>query len=157
MEKEKVMLTEAGKKEREEELNHLKNVIRPQVIEAINEARAQGDLSENYDYKAAKDRQSEVESRIQYLEEVLANAVIIKDDKVSSVVNIGSTVELLYLDESDAKDVYTIVGSAEADPFNGKISNECLLAQAILGHKENEIVTVRCENPYEVKINKIMH
>lgn len=157
MEKEKVMLTEKGKREREEELNHLKNVVRPEVIEAINEARAQGDLSENYDYKAAKDRQSEVESRIQYLEELLANVEIIKEEKGSSVVSVGSTVELAYLDESDAVDVYTIVGSAEADPFNGKISNECLLAQAILGHKEDEVVVVKCDSPYEVRINKIVH
>ena len=151
MEKEKIILTEEGLKKFEEELYHLKNVERIKVTEEIKEAKAQGDLSENADYDAARNRQAEIEGRIQYLENLIQNASIIKGESNSDEVRVGSTVELLSLDENE-KDTYTIVGSAEADPINGKISNECLLAQAILGRRVNDEVVVKCEEPYSVRI-----
>ena len=154
MEKDKIILTEEGLKKFEEELSNLKNVERLKVTEEIKEAKAQGDLSENADYDAARNRQAEIEGRIQYLENLLNNAVIIKGDGNSDVVSVGCTVELLSLDEN-LTDTYTIVGSAEADPINGKISNECLLAQAILGHKVDDEVVVKCEEPYSVRIVKV--
>ena len=137
MEKDKIILTEEGLKKFEEELSHLKNVERIKVTEEIKEAKAQGDLSENADYDAARNKQAEIEGRIQYLENLILNAVIIKGEGSTEYVSVGCTVELLSLDEN-VTDTYTIVGSAEADPINGKISNECLLAQAILGHKVDE-------------------
>lgn len=151
MEKEKIILTEEGLKKFEEELFNLKNVERIKVTEEIKEAKAQGDLSENADYDAARNRQAEIEGRIQYLENLIQNASIIKGELNSDEVRVGSTVELLSLDENE-KDTYTIVGSAEADPINGKISNECLLAQAILGRRVNDEVVVKCEEPYSVRI-----
>lgn len=151
MEKEKIILTEEGLKKFEEELFNLKNVERIKVTEEIKEAKAQGDLSENADYDAARNRQAEIEGRIQYLENLIQNASIIKGESNSDEVRVGSTVELLSLDENE-KDTYTIVGSAEADPINGKISNECLLAQAILGRRVNDEVVVKCEEPYSVRI-----
>ena len=154
MEKDKIILTEEGLKKFEEELSHLKNVERIKVTEEIKEAKAQGDLSENADYDAARNKQAEIEGRIQYLENLILNAVIIKGEGSTEYVSVGCTVELLSLDEN-VTDTYTIVGSAEADPINGKISNECLLAQAILGHKVDEEVVVKCEEPYSVRIVKV--
>ena len=154
MEKDKIILTEEGLKKFEEELSHLKNVEHIKVTEEIKEAKAQGDLSENADYDAARNKQAEIEGRIQYLENLILNAVIIKGEGSTEYVSVGCTVELLSLDEN-VTDTYTIVGSAEADPINGKISNECLLAQAILGHKVDEEVVVKCEEPYSVRIVKV--
>ena len=151
MDKEKVILTEEGLKKFEEELFYLKNVERVKNVEEIKEAKAQGDLSENADYDAARNRQAEIEGRIQYLENLIQNASIIKGEANSDEVRVGSTVELAFSDD-DVNETYTIVGSAEADPINGKISNECLLAQAILGHKVDEEVEVKSEEPYTVRI-----
>ncbi len=155
MEKDKIILTEEGRQKFEEELNYLKNVVRPQVTEEIKEAKSQGDLSENADYDAARNKQAEVEGRIQYLENLLTHSEIIKNENSGNVVGVGCKVELLSLDK-DTVDTYTIVGSAEADPLNGKISNECLLAQAIIGHKVGDKVLVKCAKPYSVKINKVV-
>ncbi len=157
MAKEKNILTEEGRAKFEEELYHLKNVDRLQVTEEIKEARAQGDLSENADYDAAKKRQVEIENRIKYLEDLLLNATIIEENDVvesDDIVSLGATVELLSIDEN-VTDVYTIVGSVEADPLNGKISNECLLSKAIMGHRVGDEVTVKVDEPYSVRILKI--
>ena len=148
MEKEKIILTEEGLKKFEEELYHLKNVERLKVREEIKEAKAQGDLSENADYDAARDRQAEIESRIQYLENLITHATIIRNDLTSDTVSVGCTVELLSLDENE-HDVYTIVGSAEADPVNGKISNESPLGSAIVNHKVGDKVYVKSESGEE--------
>ena len=150
MEKEKIILTEEGLQKFKEELFNLKNVERIKNTEDIKEAKAQGDLSENADYDAARNRQAEIEGRIQYLENLIQNAQIIVESN-GDEVRVGCTVELKAEDEEEIE-TYTIVGSAEADPINGKISNECLLAQAILGHKVNDEVIVKCEEPYSVKI-----
>lgn len=147
------VLTEEGKKKYEEELAHLIDVVRPQVTQEIKEAKEQGDLSENADYDAARNRQGEVESRIAYLQNLLTHAKIITQGD-SKAVALGSRVKLLFMDENIDEE-YLIVGPAEADPEGGKISNACKLAQAILGHRVDEIVTVKVDTPYQVKILSI--
>lgn len=150
---EKHMLTEEGKKKYEEELQYLIDVIRPQVTQEIKEAKEQGDLSENADYDAARNRQGEVEARITYLQNLITHAEIITSND-GKTVSLGSKVKLLILDE-DVEEEYFIVGPAEADPESGKISNACKLSQAIINHKAGETVTVKVDSPYQVKILEI--
>ena len=154
MEQEKVLLTQEGYDKYKEELDYLVNVARPQVTKEIGEAAALGDKSENADYDAARAKQGEIEARIAQLQYSINHAEIIHNSGSKNIVTVGSTVELLSLDEN-VSDTYTIVGTAEADPMNGKISNECLLAQAILGHKINEEVLVKVNTPYSVRIVSI--
>ena len=144
-------LTEEGLEEIKKELEELKLVKRPEVINALKDARAQGDLSENAEYDAARTEQAIVESRIKELEVMLERAVIIT--KVDTdVVSIGTKVTLEYIDEDDTEE-YSIVGSQEADPFTNKISNESPIAKAIMGLKVGSVVSVDSPNgKYEVKI-----
>lgn len=151
---EKQMLTEEGKRKYEEELSYLINVVRPQVTQEIKEAKEQGDLSENADYDAARNKQGEVEARITYLTNLITHSEIITTSEDNSSVSLGSKVKINILDE-DVIEEYLIVGPAEADPESGKISNACKLAQAIIGHKAGETVTVKVDNPYQVKIISI--
>ena len=153
----KVYLTNEGFLEIEEELNHLKDVKRPQVIKALKEARALGDLSENADYDAARNEQAQIEGRILELEKILETAEII-EKRDTDKVGLGTTVVLRYLDEDDDEtEEYKIVGSKEADPSKNKISNESPLAKAIWGAKAGDERTV--ESPrgkYRVEIVEIM-
>lgn len=150
---EKVYVTQAGYEELKEELRVLVHEERNIVITELQEARAQGDLSENADYDAARDHQARVEARISELEAMLSKIEIISDVKTKKkVVSLGSTVEILDMD-SNEKEVYTIVGSVEADPFNGKLSNVSPLAVALLDSKVGAVVTVEnVEKPYKVKV-----
>lgn len=146
-----IYLTEEGLKELTEELEHLKTVKRPEVIQALKEARSLGDLSENAEYDAARNEQAVVEGRIKELEIMIENVEIISGES-NGKISIGSTVKLIYIDENEEEE-YKIVGSQESDPFNNKISNESPLAIAILNHKKDDIVTV--DSPtgkYDVKI-----
>ena len=149
-----IYLTASGLKEIQDELDELKNVKRPEVITALKEARALGDLSENAEYDAARTEQALVENRIQELEAMIENVVLIENvdtDKVS----IGTTVTIEYVGDNDTE-AYSIVGSKEADPFNNKISNESPIAQAIMGKKTGDVVSVDSANgKYDVKILKI--
>jgi len=104
MPKKEILLTSKGFLELEEELNELKTVERPQIIEAIKDARAQGDLSENADYAAARDRQAEVEGRIAELEYMLENAKIIEQKKKSSTVDLGSSVTIEYVQDKEKEE-----------------------------------------------------
>ena len=154
MNEDKVYLTEEGLLEIEEELAHLKDVRRPEVIKALKDARALGDLSENADYDAARDEQAQIENRIKTIEKMLENVSVITDIP-KDVVGIGSTVAIEYMDDED-EDEYKIVGSQEADPFESKISNESPIAKALLNHKVGDVVTVESPNGnYEVKITEI--
>ncbi|WP_313528574.1 transcription elongation factor GreA [Anaerotignum sp.] len=150
----KVVLTYDGLKKMEDELETLKTVKRKEVAEKIKEARGQGDLSENAEYDAAKEEQAEIEARIVVLEKMLRNAEVIDDEDVSNdVVGLGSTVEL-YDIEFDEIMNYTIVGSAEADPMNGRISNESPVGMALLGHTTGEKIKIDTpdgEAEFEVK------
>ena len=131
----KVVMTYDGLKKMEQELENLKTVRRKEVAEKIKEARGQGDLSENAEYDAAKEEQGEIESRIVQLENLLRNAEVIDEDVLKmDVVNLGSKVTVLDV-EFDEEMEYTIVGSTEADPMNGRISNESPLGMALLGQK----------------------
>ena len=152
MSKEKELyLTEEGLEEIKKELEELKLVKRPEVINALKDARAQGDLSENAEYDAARSEQAIVESRIKDLEVMLERAVVIT--KVDTdVVSIGTKVTLEYVDDEDTEE-YSIVGSQEADPFANKISNESPIAKAIMGLKVGSVVSVESPNgKYDVKI-----
>jgi transcription elongation factor GreA len=150
---EKFYVTEEGLNDLKEELDTLIHVTREEVIEELKAARAQGDLSENADYDAARDHQAKVESRIKELEHLIKNAELISEKK-SNFVRIGSTVEIQELDTKN-KITYKIVGSVEADPLNGFLSNVTPLAVAIMDHRVNDVVTVMVDTPYDVKILKI--
>ena len=147
----KVYLTDEGFLELEEELNELKNVKRPEVIKALKEARALGDLSENADYDAARAEQAQVEGRIQELEKIMENAHIIQKGETDKV-SLGTTVKIKYVDDDEIEE-YRIVGSKEADPSNNKISNESPIAKAIMNGKVGEVKKVSSPNgEYEVEI-----
>lgn len=149
-----IILTAEGYLELEQELNYLKNEKRPEVITALKEARALGDLSENADYDAARDEQAKVEGRIKQLEYQLEHAII-NDSAKKDVVSIGTTVTVLYVLDGD-EEVYQIVGSLEADPFENKISNESPIGAAIMGKKVGDVISVASPNgAYDIKITKI--
>ena len=146
-----IYLTEEGLSEIKAELNILKIEKRPEVIKSIKEARSMGDLSENADYHSAREEQAVLESRIQELETIVENAIIIKPGKTNEV-KIGTTVSIEYTTDSEIEE-YKIVGSHEANPSLNKISNESPIAKAIMRHKKGDIVTVNSPNgSYDVKI-----
>ena len=150
----KVYLTQEGVDELKRQLDELKNVKRPEVITALKEARALGDLSENAEYDAARTEQALVEGKIAEIEAMLENVEVIKEKNTESV-DIGTSVKLKYTDDNET-DIYTICGSKEVDPFNNKISNESPIAQAIMHHRVGDIVTVISQNgQYDVEILEI--
>lgn len=140
---ENIMLTAEGYLELEQELNVLKTEKRPEVIKALKEARALGDLSENSDYDAARNEQAQLEARIKELEFKLEHCTI-ADATQKDVVNVGTKVVITY-DDGETEE-YKIVGSLEADPFENKISNESPIGKAIIGHKKGEVVEVASPN-----------
>lgn len=134
--------TEEGLKKTEEELDYLKSVVRREVADKIKVALGYGDLSENAEYDHAKNEQAKVEEKIAKLENMLRNAVLIEEEKVDkTVVNIGSVVKIREVGTKDEEE-YTIVGSAETDPLEGKISNESPMGSALLGKKVGDIAEV---------------
>ena len=156
-EENKIYVTEEGLKKLQDEYDNLVHVVREEVKAELAEARSQGDLSENADYDAARDKQAEVEHRIQELENMLQVGhyeLINSTKKGKKNVQIGSTVKLLFQDTKE-EETYQIVGSTEADPLHGKVSNETPLSQAILGSKVGDVVTVEVAKPYKVEIISI--
>ncbi|MGI6644233.1 MAG: transcription elongation factor GreA [Bacilli bacterium] len=151
MEKTKFALTEQGYQLYKEELEKLITEVRPQVLEDIETARSFGDLSENADYDAARNKQSEVESRIAQLEHILNNCVIEELATTADIVALGNYVELLNVNTNE-KAYYRILGSAEAKPLENIISNKSPLALAILGKKVGDEVLVKAPKPYTVEI-----
>lgn len=142
MEAKKNILTYEGLKKYEDELENLKVVKRQEVAQKIKEARAQGDLSENAEYDAAKDEQRDIESRIDELEKILKNAEVIVEDEVDlDKINIGCQVKILDIEMNQELD-YKIVGSTEANSLKGKISNESPVGRALIGAKTGDIVRV---------------
>ncbi len=136
-------MTKEGKEKLEQELEYLKSVKRKEVVERIKTARGFGDLSENSEYDAAKDEQAFVEARIATLENMIRNAKIIEEDaENSSVVSLGKSVTFVELPDGD-EETYTIVGSAEADPFEGKISNDSPIAKSLMGKQIGDEVVVQ--------------
>ena len=139
---EEILLTKEGYEEIIAEHENLVAVRRAEVAEKLKEAIAQGDLSENADYDAAKNEQAELEERIYKLENMIRKAKIIDDSELAGdQVTVGLTVKVLDIDE-DEEEEFTIVGSAEADPFEGKISNESLVGKALIGKKAGDEVQV---------------
>lgn len=149
-------MTKAGKEKLEYELDQLKSVKRKEVVERIKIARSFGDLSENSEYDSAKDEQAFVEGRITTLENMIRNAKIIEEsDTATDTVSLGKSVTFIELPDGE-EETYTIVGSAEADPFEGKISNDSPIAQSLIGKKEGEQVTVNTPGgELQVKITSI--
>ena len=134
-------MTLEGKKKLEEELEDLKTNKRAEVIKRIKIARSFGDLSEYSEYESAKDQQSFVEGRIKEIDNMLNHAEIIDNENVDAdEVSVGKSVT--FQEEDDDPETYQIVGAAEADPLNGKISNESPIAKGLVGHKKGEKVTV---------------
>ena len=133
-------LTKSGLEDLEKELRELIDYVRPEVIEQLPASRAQGDLSENADYDAARNRQAEVEGRIKQIEDILANAVVIDTNTKDNRVGIGDSV---VLENQDGKRVtYRIVGTIEADPLNNKISDVSPLGSKLIGHKKGDSVSI---------------
>lgn len=155
MSTEKIELTKEGEASLQKEYRHLIDIDRPEVIEQLSIARAQGDLSENADYDAARNRQAEIEGRIKEIEAILANAIIIGDKpKNSKVVSLGSKVEIKDLSDNKVAN-YSIVGTVEANPVKGLISNVSPLGKAIIGKHIGDICVVRVAQEYKVEILKI--
>ena len=141
----KAILTYAGLKALEEELENLKVVKRKEVAAKIKEAREQGDLSENAEYDAAKDEQRDIEARIEEIEKILKNAEVVVEDEVDfDKINIGCSV-LVYDKEFDEEIQFKIVGSTEANSLQGKISNESPVGQALLGKKVGDEIQVETQ------------
>lgn len=136
----KIILTKEGYASLEEELQNLKVVRRKEVAAKIKEARAQGDLSENAEYDAAKEEQAEIESRIVTIENMFRNVEVIDEEELNTgKVNLGNKVKV-WDEEFEEEAEYTIVGPAEADPMDCKISNESPLGIALIGHSIGDIV-----------------
>ncbi|WP_309089752.1 transcription elongation factor GreA [Domibacillus sp.] len=136
-------MTREGKEKLEQELEHLKTVKRKEVVERIKIARSFGDLSENSEYDSAKEEQAFVEGRIGTIETMIRNAKIIEDSEMKAdEVSLGRTVTFIELPDGE-EESYTIVGSAEADPFEGKISNDSPIAKSMIGKRVGDKVIVQ--------------
>ncbi len=137
----KHVLTQAGYDELQRELNEILTVKRPEVIDRIREARQLGDLSENFDYEDAKRQQAMLESRIDELKGIIANACVVEPASGDGEIGIGSKVTVKDL-EDDFEDEYHIVGQAESSPAEGKISLESCVGSALMGKKTGDTVEV---------------
>ncbi|NPV40997.1 MAG: transcription elongation factor GreA [Anaerolineae bacterium] len=148
-------LTQEGFDKLQEELNYLRKDKRQEVADRLREASDGEDLIENAEYEAAKNEQAFVEGRIKELEILLATAKIIEDKGDSDSIQVGSTVTIQEVG-SDDKETFTIVGAAEAQPSEGRISNESPLGRALLNHRKGEEVVVKApDGDYQVKIVKV--
>ena len=149
-------LTRSDVQKIKEEIEYRKLVVRKKELEAVKEARAQGDLSENFEYKAAKQDKNQNESRIRYLEKMLKNARIVSDVSEDDEVGINNTVDI-YFEEDDETETYRLVTSVRGNSLQGLISIESPLGKAIRGHKAGDRVKVKTngENGYYVVIKKI--
>ena len=149
-------LTASDIKKMEEEIEHRKLVERPRLLEDLKEARAQGDLSENFEYYAAKRAKNKNESRIRYLERMIRTAEVISDDSKEDEVGLNNTVTVQFADDG-SMEVYRIVTTVRGNSLEGLISNVSPLGSALLGHKEGDLVHVEIKPGvgYDVKIVKI--
>jgi transcription elongation factor GreA len=134
------------------ELDELTTVRRPNIVEKIKSARELGDLSENFEYHSAKNEQGFIESRVQELEQIIRNHKLIAVPVSTGVVQLGSTVR--FTEDDGPEEAYRIVGPAEADPGNGRVSNESAVGKALLGRRVGDVATVETESgaTYEVKV-----
>ena len=145
MAEKKNILTYAGLKQYEDELQNLKEFRRKEVAQKIKEAREQGDLSENAEYDAAKDEQRDIELRIEELEKLLKNAEVVVEDEIDlEKISVGCQVKVLEMDEDEEME-FRIVGSTEANSLQNKISNESPVGHALLGKKVGDVVDVETQ------------
>ena len=149
-------LTAEDIKKMEEEIEYRKLVVRKQALEAVKEARAHGDLSENFEYHAAKKDKNQNESRIRYLEKMIKTAKVISTESAEDEVGINNTVTV-YFEEDDEEEVYRIVTTVRSNSQKNLISNESPLGKALLGHKVGDKVEVQVNENYSyvVEIRKI--
>lgn len=149
-------LTRNDIKKMEEEIEHRKLVIRKEALEQVKEARAQGDLSENFEYYAAKKYKNQNESRIRYLERMIKTAQIIEDDSKEDEIGLNKTVEVEFV-EDGTTEVYRLVTTLRNNPLKGLISIESPIGKALVGHKEGEQVHVQVNDSfgYDVIIKKV--
>jgi len=145
-------LTEEGLQNLKLEIEKLKDVDRLANLQALKDARAQGDLSENADYDSAREEQARIEARIKEVENILKNYEIIKEDK-SKNVNIGKTVVIQIDDKNES--TFTIVGSLEANPLEGKISNESPIGKGIIGSRKGNVLIIKTETGKDVRVKII--
>ena len=151
----KMKLTQSDVDKIKEEIEHRKLVVRKEAIEAVKEARAQGDLSENFEYYAAKKDKNKNEGRIRYLERILKTATIISDQSEDDEVGLNNTVKI-YFEEDDEEETFKIVSTMRGDSVKGRISNESPIGAAIMGHKVGEI-KVNDSYSYYVVIKEIVN
>lgn len=145
MEAKKKLLTYAGLKALEDELENLKVVKRREIAQKIKEAREQGDLSENAEYDAAKDEQRDIEARIEQIEKILKNAEVVVEDEVDlDKISVGCVVKVLDV-EYDEEEEFKLVGSSEANSLNGKISNESPVGKALIGARVGDTIKVETQ------------
>ena len=151
-------LTKSDVKKIEEEIEYRKLVVRKEAIEAVKEARAHGDLSENFEYHAAKKDKNRNESRIRYLERMLKNAEIVSDESRDDEVGINNTIEV-YVEEDDVVETYRLVTSIRGNSLDGRISTESPMGKALLGHKVGDRVLIQVNDSYgyDVIIRKIIN
>ena len=140
----------------EAEIEHRKLVLRPQLLEDVKEARSQGDLSENFEYYAAKKAKNQNESRIRYLERMIRTAQIISDESAEDEVGMNNTVTIEFVDDGTTE-VYKIVTTVRSNSLEGLITNESPLGKALMHHKVGDVVHVQVNEAigYDVKIIKI--
>lgn len=148
-------ITKQGKLDLEKRLRELKEIERPRVMEDLNLARSQGDLSENADYDAARDKLQSIDMEMQRIQDTLDHAILVEEVKGGKVAQLGGAMIHTTNIQTGAKYSFVIVGSAEAKPSEGKISNTCPVALAVLGKTEGTTVVVEVKKPYELRIDRI--
>ena len=151
-------LTESDVKKIKEEIEYRKIVVRKKELEAVKEARAQGDLSENFEYKAAKRFKNQNESRIRYLEKMIKTAVIVSEDSPEDEVGMNNTVDI-YFEEDDVTETYKLVTTVRSNSLKNLISRESPLGAAIFGHKVGDRCEVHVNDNYSyfVQIKRIVN
>ena len=140
-------LTNSDIEKIKEEIEHRKLVVRPKAIEAVKEARAQGDLSENFEYHAAKKDKNKNENRITYLEKILKTATVISDESKDDEIGLNKTVEI-YFEEDDETEKFKIVSTMRGDSVKGRISNESPIGKALMKHKVGDRVEIKVNDNY---------
>lgn len=140
-------LTKSDVEKMKEEIEYRKLVVRKEALEAVKEARAHGDLSENFEYHAAKKDKNKNESRIRYLERVLKTATIISDESKNDEVGLNNTVEI-YFEEDNETERFKIVSTMRGDSVKGRISNESPIGSALMGHKVGDRVEIKVNANY---------
>ncbi len=155
MAEEKIIMTREGMEKLEKEYRHLLDVERPEVVEQLVQARSQGDLSENADYDAARNRQAQIERRISEIEHIKDHAEVIESRAGNKKINLGNLVD--YVDEEGNNLQVRIVGTIEANPFAEipSVSDQSALGRSLIGHVVGDKVIVECDVPYEIEIKKV--